>query len=63
MDPRFDGAVPYTAPVGLADFEPEGDDPDAVGGREGGWSRTVMVGYCAVIVATAVVLAVADVLA
>jgi hypothetical protein len=63
MDPRVDGAVPCATPLGLTGFEPERDDLGAGVKRAGGWSRAVMVSYCAVMVAAAVVLAVTDRLA
>jgi hypothetical protein len=65
VNPRVDDAVPYAAPLGLTGSRPERDDLGVgVGvGREGGWSRAVMVIYSAVLVVAAVVLAVADRLA
>ncbi|MER6113278.1 hypothetical protein ACWGPD_09065 [Streptomyces hirsutus] len=63
MNPRFDDAVPYAAPLGLTGSRPERDDLGAGVQRDGGRSRAVMVICSAVIVAAAVLLAVADRLA
>jgi hypothetical protein len=61
MKPRVDDTVPRAAPLRRIGFGPEQEEPDT--DRCGAWKLAVMTSYTAVIVATAVVLAVAGRLA